>query len=148
MRLGNPFPSSHEPILIEKNVIDHIYSHMLDVFPEEGSGMLGGTGNRITLFIPVRNGATPSNRETTFFWKPEDFLEGLHHLEKEGAEWLGVVHSHPSSAAIPSVTDRKNWHYHQLSYWILSLKEKEKPVLRMYRFCDGGFDEQGYHVTK
>ncbi|MBO8171819.1 MAG: M67 family metallopeptidase [Bacillaceae bacterium] len=142
---GQPFDCP-QPITITKRAVETLLGFAREVYPEEASGVLGGNGSQITHAFLIPNGA--SDKLTRFSWKPEDFLKGLQQIKEHDLEWLGVFHSHPTSSSRPSRTDIDNWHYHSLSYWIVSLENKEEPILSLYRFLHGSFVEQDYRVVE
>ena len=79
-----------------------VEAHLRSVLPDEGCGLLVGNGEQVERFVPVTN-ANPS--PSTFTLDPVEHHRALLAAESEGRELVGVVHSHPWSAALPSPTD-------------------------------------------
>jgi proteasome lid subunit RPN8/RPN11 len=59
-------------------------------------------------------------------------------MDDEGLELAGIYHSHTHSEAYPSETDRRLAFYPDSRYLILSLSDRENPVLKAFRIEEGG----------
>ena len=88
--------------------LDALLAHARRESPRECCGLLGGTAGVVTLCLPVVNElASP----TAFCTEPRSMLAADRALRAAGVELLAVYHSHPTSPAVPSVTDlRENPH--------------------------------------
>lgn len=129
-------------LAIQMQVILHIRHHCQEALPEEGCGILAGSDCAITHFFPIPNqDASPRS----FSFEPRAYLEAIRRMRNEGLTWLGIVHSHPQTDPIPSARDISQWHYPDLTHWILSLKEKE-PRLSAYRIQNGRVTPVIYQV--
>jgi proteasome lid subunit RPN8/RPN11 len=106
-------------------------AHALDGFPDESCGLLGGTGDRATTFVPCRN-VDASSR--TFSLGP-DAWAAVDDLDRQGLEVLAVVHSHTHTEAHPSPTDVAQAANPFIGGWrwvLVSLKHPE-PSVRSFR---------------
>lgn len=61
-------------------------------------------------------------------------------LRRTGRQHLGVYHSHPASRAWPSPQDVAEFHYPNISYWIVSL-ENPDPEVRCFLWYQADFRE-------
>ena len=122
-------------LTISKQVVDEFIQYATKNYPKEACGMLLRSvgGQTIEQFIPIPN-ASP-NPIHEFEFEPKSFIRALHIIENEKKEWVGVIHSHPTSIAYPSSIDIQNWFYPELSYWIYSLSEQD---LKAYSIRDRG----------
>ena len=68
-------------------------------------------------------------------------------IDEEGWELLGIVHTHTHSEAAPSETDRKLAFYPDARYLIMSLSDRERPVLRAFRISEGDVAEEELRIT-
>ena len=64
---------------------------------------------------------------------PQEQLRVFEELEKESIEMIAIYHSHPHSISFPSETDVKMAFYPEMSSVIISLKEKDNPVVKAFR---------------
>ena len=69
--------------------------------------------------------------------KPNEQLHALKSIDAENLTWMGVYHSHPNSAAIPSTADINEAGDHGLLQLFVSLK-KSKPELQLWRVKESG----------
>ncbi|AEI40187.1 M67 family metallopeptidase [Paenibacillus mucilaginosus] len=125
------------PIAIMESIYREMVRYGLSLLPEEACGVLSGfrtaegiwTADR---FDPVAN-LSPEPR-TSFAMDPAGLIPVLHAAAKQGREVVGFVHSHPSSAPVPSDPDLStSWHTVP-SHWILSLQTPSVPTAGVYRY--------------
>ena len=64
--------------------------------------------------------------------------------EMDQKEWelVGIYHSHTHTEAYPSKTDVELAFYPDALYFIVSLENREAPVIRAFRINDGRVDEE------
>jgi len=103
--------------------------------PNEACGLIAGDGKTIQSAIPLSNVA--SSKGSSFSLEPKEQLGALKRLDAENLVWMGVYHSHPNSAAIPSSADLEEVSDHGLLQLIVSL-EKHKPELQLWRIGASG----------
>ena len=90
------------PTELHRNIVDHLWQSL----PHEGVGLLAtsATGDRLIAdrFYPGRNMDRSAMRYTM---DPADVLSALSDMERRGARLGAIVHSHPQTPPLPSVTD-------------------------------------------
>ena len=75
------------------------------VVPEEGCGLLLGSGHYVADVVQlVNNASEPASR---YALDPLAYLRAERAAEARGLSVVGIWHSHPHSAAVPSETDRE-----------------------------------------
>lgn len=121
-------------------VWDAIAAHALDCLPEEACGLLAGTGDRASSYLPGVNAARSSRvfRLDPAIWVAADDLDGV----------LGVVHSHTHTEAYPSPTDvgeAANPMLVGLRWLIVSLRHPE-PSIRSFRIDGPAVHEEGIEL--
>lgn len=119
------------PHSVAKTIVDDARAQ----FPNEACGLIAGDGKTIQSAIPLSNVA-PSKR-SSFSFEPSQQLEALKSLDVENLVWMGVYHSHPNSAAIPSIADLEGASDHGLLHLIVSL-QKSKAELQLWRIGTSG----------
>jgi proteasome lid subunit RPN8/RPN11 len=121
-----------------------IAEHGLRVFPNEACGLLAGADGTPIKFFPMRNlDASP----VAYRLDPGEQLEIFDRIDAEGWDLLGIVHTHTHSEAYPSETDRKLAFYPEARYLVMSLSDREHPILRAFRIEDGAVSEEELHIT-
>ena len=117
-------------VKISYSAARQIAEHATAQAPSEACGLLGGRTDHILDTIPVRNAAL--SPEIHFKLDPEDQLKAMKAIDDANLEWIGVYHSHPHSAPLPSETDIKESIDTELLQLIVSL-ERSKPQLKLWR---------------
>lgn len=120
-------------VTITYSLARQIADHALAESPLEACGLLAGTGDHIAAAFPMRNAAQAAERQ--FRLDPNEQLKALKAIDDARLEWIGVYHSHPRSAPIPSTADVKEWADSSLLQLIVSL-EHSKPQLKLWRLSE------------
>ena len=126
---------------VTRRTWSEMVGHAYDGLPDEACGLLGGTGDRIDVFVPCRN-EDASSRTFTIGKDGWDAADEV--LGPRGLEVVGVMHSHTHTEAYPSPTDVDKAGNPLLAHWhwiIVSLRD-DAPVLRSYRIVDGVIAEE------
>ena len=84
--------------------------------PEEVCGLLAGSGNRVSIAIPVTNQLHSPYR---YRMDPEQQLQAFLKIDDLDLELLGIYHSHPQGPIRPSETDIAEANYPYAVYIIL-----------------------------
>lgn len=141
---GEPFANKHTRLSMERKVYERLIADSRAAFPYEYTAFVAGHRSHVTDCI---SSPLLQSEEAAFHWDAEAFFSALKEINTKGLQWLGVIHTHPLSAALPSPSDHAGWHYPSLSYWILSLAQPE-PDLRAYQMLDGLFHPRPYQLTR
>jgi proteasome lid subunit RPN8/RPN11 len=96
-----------------KAIVDHVESCL----PEEACGFLGGTGEEVSVTLPIEN---MLHSEVRFQMAPEGQLRGMTHLEREGLSMVAIYHSHPKGPSGLSGTDLKEAAYPESALLVVS----------------------------
>lgn len=118
----------------------------LDAYPLEACGLLVGTfeidGARVVRAESTRNVAGERAHER-FEIDPGDFIAVDERARAEGLEIVGVWHSHPDRAAVPSREDLEvaepRW-----SYLIVATTRAGTGDHRAWRLAGGGMREEAW----
>jgi len=120
-----------------------LFTHAKKTAPEEGCGILAGKDFMITEFFPLENTA---HSEQFYEMKAEEQFQIIKKIRAKGLKMIGIFHSHPVSLARPSATDIKLAFYPDVLYFILSLQNPNKPVLKAFWIKDGEVEEEGIEI--
>jgi proteasome lid subunit RPN8/RPN11 len=89
--------------------------------------------------IPMRNAdASPA----TYRLDGKEQLQVFDDLEERGWDLWAIYHSHTHSEAYPSETDIRLAFYPEARYLLLSLTDREDPVLRSFFIVEGEVSEE------
>jgi [CysO sulfur-carrier protein]-S-L-cysteine hydrolase len=121
-----------------------IVDHGLREFPNESCGLIAATDGVPVKVFPMRNAdASPA----TYRLDGREQLHAFDEMDTQGWELWGIYHSHTHSEAYPSETDRKLAFYPEARYLVLSLQEREAPVLRSFFIDEDEVDEEELVIT-
>jgi desampylase len=126
---------------LARDALNAVVGHARAEAPRECCGFLLGQASLIREAAAGRNIAAPPT--TRFLIDPQDHFDTLRSARARGLEILGFYHSHPYSAAQPSVTDRAEASYPGHLYLIVGLAAGAVDV-RLFRLLDGNFTEVAF----
>ena len=123
--------------------LKEIVEHGLREFPNECCGLIAAHDGVPTKVFTMRNAdASP----VTYRLDGVEQLRVFDQMDDEGLELWAIYHSHTHSEAYPSETDRRQAFYPEARYLILSLENREDPVLRGFRIVSGEVTEEEVSV--
>lgn len=121
-------------IKLTKSDFEKILAHAVKEFPDEACGLIAGTvegGDKKIKKIYLLTNIDHSNEH--FSLDPKEQLETIKDMRKNGFVPLGNWHSHPESPSRPSEEDKRLAFDSKASYMILSLMDRENPVLNSFK---------------
>lgn len=136
---GSPvvIASRLDELVLDRTVFDELVAHARSDFPYEVCGLVGLRPDGTAEVIPIRNA------ERSMRYYVMDSRELLRAMRRIEDEQLGLViyHSHTHTRAYPSATDLKLAAYPEALYAIVTLQDRDHPVVRAFRIRDGLTDE-------
>ena len=121
-------------LTIPELIFEALISHARSGFPLEVCGILGGIDGVVSEHFPMTN--TDQSREH-FMMDPKEQFAVVKDLRAKGKKMIVIYHSHPDTPARLSEEDLRLALTPGVSYVIVSLAEKKKPVVKSYR-VEGG----------
>jgi proteasome lid subunit RPN8/RPN11 len=113
-------------------------------FPNECCGLIAAAGGVPVKVFPMTNAdASP----VTYRLDGKEQLQTFDEVDAQGWDLWAIYHSHTHSEAYPSETDRKLAFYPDSRYILLSLQDREHPVLRSFFIEDGEVTEEELIIT-
>lgn len=106
----------------------------MDGLPNEACGLIAGTvdGERKTVKkVYLLTNVDESNEH--FSMDPKEQLASVKDMRANGYVQLGNWHSHPESPSRPSEEDKRLAYDSNTDYLILSLMDRENPVLNAFQ---------------
>ena len=121
-------------IKLTKSDFEKILAHAVKELPDEACGLIAGTvesGDKKIKKVYLLTNIDHSNEH--FSLDPKEQLETIKDMRKNGFVPLGNWHSHPESPSRPSEEDKRLAFDSKASYMILSLMDRENPVLNSFK---------------
>jgi len=121
-------------ISLKKTDYNIILEYAISELPNEACGLIAGeiNGNdKIIKKVYLLTNIDHSNEH--FSLDPKEQLAAIKDMRSLGYIPLGNWHSHPESPSRPSDEDKRLAYDSKASYLILSLMDKEKPVLNSFK---------------
>ncbi len=130
-------------IYLSQSDYEKILAHAHKWLPSEACGLLGGeikeNGDKIVKKVYLLTNVDNSNEH--FSMDPKEQLAAVKDMRANGFVPLGNWHSHPESPSRPSDEDKRLAYDKTAIYMILSLMDKNAPVLKSFKI-DGDISEQ------
>lgn len=120
-------------IKISKDDYTKILEHAKKCLPEEACGLIAGEisdGDKIIRKVYLLTNTDHSNEH--FSLDPKEQLSAIKDMRAGGLVPLGNWHSHPESPSRPSEEDKRLAFDKKASYLILSLMNRDAPVLNSF----------------
>src|SRR5687768_2685262 len=121
-----------------------LLAHASEEAPRECCGLLVGRGPDIDGAVRSANLDPDPAR---YRLDPAVHIATNRTLRGTGREIVGVYHSHPHSAAVPSPTDCREAYYPEFVWVIVSLAGPEAEAVAAYRLRSDGFEWLPIEVT-
>jgi proteasome lid subunit RPN8/RPN11 len=131
---------ARDAITLPPTLAEEMFEHALRGLPDEACGIVAGDrsafeGGAALRFYPTKNAERSPYR---YRIDPEEQLRVMLEIDDRDEVVWAIFHSHTSSPAEPSPTDRRLAFYPGSLYLIASLMDRERPELRGWTI--GGSD--------
>ncbi|MCI6006749.1 M67 family metallopeptidase [Oscillospiraceae bacterium LCP25S3_E10] len=121
-------------IKLLKTDYEKIVAHAEKELPNEACGIIGGTINGDSKEIKKVYLLTNIDHSNEHFsLDPKEQLAAIKDMRQNGLVPLGNWHSHPESPSRPSDEDKRLAYDSKASYMILSLMDRQNPVLNSFK---------------
>jgi len=118
---------------IKKSDYQKILDHAVKGLPNEACGLIAGTieGDvKVVKEVYLLTNIDASNEH--FSMDPKEQLAAVKDMRAKGYKQFGNWHSHPESPSRPSEEDKRLAYDSTADYLILSLMDRENPVLNAF----------------
>lgn len=125
-------------IIIKQADVDQMIEHARVNLPEEACGLIAGRdedGVRYVEKVYLLTNIDHTNEH--FTTDPREQLAATKDMRRNGLRPLGNWHSHPESPARSSQEDIRLAYDSKATYMILSLMDRENPVLKAFHVENG-----------
>lgn len=130
-------------IKLSKADYNKIIAHAESELPNEACGLIAGNidgENKEIKKVYFLTNTDHSNEH--FSLDPREQLAAVKDMRKNGLVPLGNWHSHPESPSRPSDEDKRLAYDSKASYMILSLMDRESPVLNSFRISSSQAEKE------
>ncbi|MCM1182922.1 MAG: M67 family metallopeptidase [Roseburia sp.] len=124
-------------LILHQSDYQNMLAHARAGFPNEACGLIAGT---------IRDGIAEVQRaylmtnadgsREHFSIDPKEHMAAIKDMRANGYIPLGNWHSHPETPSRPSEEDKRMAYDSNALYLILSLQDKDAPVLNAFRIID------------
>ena len=125
-------------LVISEEILDQIYAHGEEAYPEEGAGFLLGYDDEqrhVAQIFVTEIAREDEARHNRYLVTPQEYLQAEIAAELLGLSLIGVFHSHPDHPNRPSEFDRE-WAQPFFSYIITSVNEGQAVESRSWRLAE------------
>lgn len=130
-------------IKLSKADYNKIIAHAESELPYEACGLIAGNidgENKEIKKVYFLTNTDHSNEH--FSLDPREQLAAVKDMRKNGFVPLGNWHSHPESPSRPSDEDKRLAYDSKASYMILSLMDRENPVLNSFKISSSQAEKE------
>ncbi|MBI4004149.1 MAG: M67 family metallopeptidase [Candidatus Omnitrophica bacterium] len=129
------------PLAIPARIRDEIVAHCQQAHPKEACGLLAAAaaGGAIVHVYPMRN---VEDSPIGYSMDPKEQLQVEKQMRSRGQRLAAIYHSHTASAAYPSSVDVSLALSPDVSYVLVSLKDRAQPVFKSYRIDGQRIEEE------
>ncbi len=121
-------------ICLKQSDYEKMLRHAERELPDEACGLIAGVMNGEDREIrEVYLLTNTDHSDKHFSLAPKEQFAAIRDMRTKGLVLLGSWHSHPATPSRPSAEDQRLAFDSKASYLILSLMERDRPVLRAFR---------------
>jgi proteasome lid subunit RPN8/RPN11 len=114
---------------IPRALYEDVVAHCRRQYPKEACGLLAGRDGRVSRVYPMTN---TEDSAIGYAMDPREQFQAERTMRLHQEQLLGIYHSHTASAAYPSPVDVRLAISPDVSYVLVSLKDRE-PDVKSYR---------------
>lgn len=130
-------------LTLKKELFKRITEHAIREFPNEACGILSGSQGRVEKVYEMVN---VDKSPETFFMGAGEQLKVMKEIRNNGEEMIGIYHSHVASEAYPSSHDVELALYPEVSYVIISIKNRKNPSIRSFKIVEWKITEEDLRI--
>lgn len=135
-------------IKLSESDYEKILAHAESELPNEACGLIGGVfkdGVKVIKKVYLLTNTDQSNEH--FSMDPREQLSAIKDMRANGLVPLGNWHSHPESPSRPSDEDKRLAYDSKASYMILSLMDRENPVLNSFHIYGADAEKEQLEIS-
>lgn len=126
-----------DELFISGELLDEVISFCKEAYPNEACGILAGKGSEVLKIYKMAN---IENSPVSYLTDSGEQFKVMKDMRENNLSMGAIFHSHPSSAAYPSLRDINLAFYQDSAYVIVGLTEKE-PAVKAFFIREGDIKE-------
>jgi proteasome lid subunit RPN8/RPN11 len=115
---------------IPRALVETMVAHCQRQYPKEACGILAGRQDMVEAVHPMTN---VEDSPIGYSMDPKEQLAVEKQMRQRGHRMIGIYHSHTATEAHPSSVDVRLAISPDISYVLVSLKDRQAPVVKSYR---------------
>ena len=115
---------------LPRAVYDELVAHCQAAYPKEACGYLAAGADGAAVVYPMTN---VEDSPIGYAMDPKEQLRVEKQMRGRGQRLAGIYHSHTASAAYPSSVDVTLAISPEISYVLVSLRDRQHPDVKSYR---------------
>jgi proteasome lid subunit RPN8/RPN11 len=131
-------------LYLTEGQVEEMIRHAQREYPNEACGLLAGKDSRVEKVYQMTNA---EHSPVTYRLDPEEQFRAFMEIEEAGWELLAIYHSHSHSPAYPSATDLELAFYPDSLYLIISLADRDRPMIRAFRIVERMVEDERVEIT-
>src|SRR3989338_1881908 len=136
---GHRTQDTGHSLRLPKSLHDEIIAHCQREYPKEACGILAGQAGIAAQVYTMTN---VEHSAIGYAMDPKEQLAVEKQMRSRGQRMVGVYHSHTASDAYPSSVDVSLAISPDVSYVLVSLKDRQHPVVKSYRIAGTAIEEE------
>ena len=126
-------------VYLQAKYVNEMFNHAFQDDPNECCGILAGESGEVKKLYRMTN---PEASPYRYRMDSKELLNVYNEIDDQGWEILAIYHSHTHSEAYPSATDIRLATWADSLYLLISLLDKQKPILRAIHIQNGEVSEE------
>jgi len=126
-------------VYLQAKYVNEMFNHAFQDDPNECCGILAGESGEVKKLYRMTN---PEASPYRYRMDSKELLNVYNEIDDQGWEILAIYHSHTHSEAYPSATDIRLATWPDSLYLLISLLDKQKPILRAFHIQNGEVSEE------
>lgn len=134
-------------LLIERALYEIAIEHCRSRYPKEACGLFASAAHDgpVAEVYPMTN---VEDSPIGYAMDPNEQLRVEKQMRQRGQRLRGIFHSHTATDAYPSSVDVRLAISPDISYVLVSLKDRDRPVLRSYRIDGAAIMEEPVRIEE
>jgi len=123
-------PASQQTLALPRPLVNKILAHAQKTPEVEVCGLIGSSSSRVKDYYSIKN--ISNNPSCRFSMDAPQQIQAMKEMRNRQQTLFAIVHSHPTTIAVPSPLDIKENTYKDAFYIIISLNTKGVLEMRAY----------------
>ena len=133
-----------DQLVLPRPLVNQMLAHAQQYPQQEICGLISIDSQQQMRYVRIDNRA--EDKAQRYQMDNKQLVDNMREFRQNHAQLHAIVHSHPSSAAQPSILDIEQANYPDVFYLIISLNTRGVLEMRAYRIEHGAATEIEVHI--